>query len=424
MTAVDDSYAVVVGISAYRQLTRLPPTVVNDARDVHALLIDPNAGGYRREQAQLLLDEAATGAALRTALAGLASAAGPESTVLVYFSGHGGRVENGPETGEYLLPVDSVAESARSLAETSISGPELSQLVAAIPARQLLVVFDCCHAGGIGQPKDALTTGPVLKSGLPEQYYEALRAGRGRVIVASSRSTESSWVLPGASNSLFTTHLLAGLRGGVASDDGLVRVFDLFEYLQPRVTADQPQQHPVFKADLENNFAVALYLGGQKGVVARDEEGYRYDAYISYVDREPDATWVWQTLVPRLEAAGLRVAVSGDVEQPGVARVVGVERGIAQAKRTVLVLSPAYVEDGMAHFENVIAQTMGIQEGTYRLLPVKTAAVDPSRLPVRLSSLTTLDLTRPARAEREMQRLISALQGPLPTRSHLERGAP
>jgi hypothetical protein len=189
------------------------------------------------------------------------------------------------------------------------------------------------------------------------------------------------------------------------------------------VTADQPQQHPVFKADLETNFAVALYLGGQKGVVARDDQGYRYDAYVSYVDKEPDATWVWETLVPQLEGAGLRVAVSGDVEQPGVERVVSVERGISQSKRTVLVLSPAYLEDGMAHFENVLAQTMGVQEGAYRLLPIKTAPIDPDRVPVRLSMLATLDLTRPARAGREMQRLVTALQGPLPTRSDFEGGS-
>ena len=432
MTAVDNSYALVVGVSAYQHLNPLPPTVGNDARDVHALLVDPNAGGYRPDQTQLLLDDAATGAALRTALAGLATAAGPDATVLLYYSGHGGRVETGAETGQYLLPVDAVAESAQTLAATSISGDEFSRLLAAIPARQLLVVFDCCHAGGIGQPKgvaDLAAAGPaapapIIKSGLAEQYYDALRAGSGRAIVASSRSTESSWVLPGASNSLFTAHLLAGLKGGVASDDGLVRIFDLFEYLQPRVTADQPEQHPVFKADLETNFAVALYLGGQKGLVARDDQGYRYDAYISYVDHEPDATWVWETLVPQLEAAGLRVAVSGDVEQPGVERVVSVERGISQSKRTVLVLSPAYLDDGMANFENVLAQTMGVQEGTYRLLPVKTAPIDGGRLPVRLSMLSTLDLTRPGRAGREMQRLVSALQGPLPTRSDFERGTP
>ena len=37
----------------------------------------------------------------------------------------------------------------------------------------------------------------------------------------------------------------------------------------------------------------------------------------------------------------------------------------------MILLSQAYVEDNMADFENVMAQSMGIEEGSYRLLPVK-----------------------------------------------------
>jgi hypothetical protein len=320
-------------------------------------------------------------------------------------------VESGAYAGEYLLPVDVVPNRVN---KTAISGDEFTTALRAIPARKVVVVLDCCHSAGIGQPKDA--TAPVIKAGFSDSYYDALKEGRGRVILASSRSTESSWVLPGAENSLFTQHLLAGMQGGIPSDDGLIRIFDLFEYLQPRVTGDQPNQHPIFKAELEENFAVALYLGGQKGVVPKDEEGFRYDAYVSYVDREPDATWVWDTLLPRLEEAGLRIAVSGDVEEPGVARVVNVERGIKQAKRTVVVLSEVYLADHVADFENVLAQTMGVQEGNYRLLPVEIAPIDASQLPVRLSILTTLNLIHPRRAEREFGRLVRALQGPLPRR--------
>ena len=222
-------------------------------------------------------------------------------------------------------------------------------------------------------------------------------------------------MLRGAANSLFTQHLLAGLHGGIATDDGLIRVFDLFEYVQPRVTADHPQQHPIFKAELEENFPVALRLGGQASAVAKDADGFRYDAYVSYVDRDPDATWVWEMLAPRLEQAGLRVAVSGDVEAPGVcARVVGIEQGIRQAKRTVIVLSEAYLTDQITTFENTLAQTMGLQEGTYRLLPVKIGEIDEAKLPTRLGMLTTLNLAHPGRAAREFDRLIRALQGPLP----------
>lgn len=385
--------------------------MLQDARDVHDLLADPQHCGYPPGNVQLLLDGAATQTAIRQALADLAARSNLDSTVFCYVSSHGGRIESGPRAGEYLLPVDTVYTAAESVAQTAISGDEFTEALRAIPTRKVVVAFDCCHSGGIGQPKDAAV--PEIKA-LPESYYDALKAGQGRAILASSRSSEYSWVLPGAPNSLFTHHLLAGLRGGTSSDDGLVRIFDLFEYLQPRVTGDQPHQHPIFKAELEENLPVALYLGGQQGVVPRDEEGFRYDAYVSYVEQEPDAAWVWETLVPRLEEAGMRVAVSGDVEEPGVARVVNIERGIRQAKRTVIVLSQAYLADSMADFENQLAQTMDVREGTYRLLPVKIAPLDEGRLPTRLSMLTTLDLIHPRRAEREFERLVQALRGPLP----------
>jgi hypothetical protein len=411
---MDRSYALVIGIANYEQINKLPSTVLKDAQDIHGLLVDPDHCGYPPDNVELLLDSQATQSALRQSLADIADCSDEDSIIFIYISSHGGRVESGPRAGEYLLPVDADYTSSKSLAQTAISGDEFTEALRAIPARKVMVVFDCCHAGGIGQPKDAAVS--TLKTGFSESYYDALKQGRGRVILASSRSTEYSYVLPGADNSLFTQHLLAGLRGGIPSEDGLIRIFDLFEYLQPRVTGDQPKQHPIFKAEMEENFPVALYLGGQKGVVPTDEQGFRYDAYVSYVDREPDATWVWDTLVPRLEDAGLRVAVSGDVEEPGVARVVSIERGLEQSRRTVVVLSEAYLADHMADFENVLAQTMGIQEGTYRLLPIKIASIDEAHLPTRLSMLVTLNLAHPRRAEREFGRLIRALQGPLPRR--------
>jgi hypothetical protein len=409
-----NAHALIVGIANYQYINKLPPTVLNDAQGVYNLLVDPDYCGYLPGNVQHLSDKQATQAAMRQALASLAARCDPDSTVFFYISSHGGQIEAGACAGEYLLPVDTLYRTDKIIAETAISGMEFTIALRAVPARKVVVVFDCCHAGGIGQPKNVAAS--VMKTGFSDGYYDALRTGRGRAILASSRNTEYSYVLPGAENSLFTQHLLAGLRGGIPSEDGLVRIFDLFEYLQPRVTADQPNQHPIFKAELEENFSVALYLGGKKGIVLKDEEGFRYDAYISYADREPDATWVWDVLVPRLESMDLRIAVSGEVEEPGVARAVNIERGIRQAKRTVIVLSEAYLVDNIADFENVLAQTMGIQEGTYRLLPVKLESVDDSQLPTRLSMLTTLDLSYPRHAEREFERLAQALQGPLPRR--------
>jgi hypothetical protein len=121
-------------------------------------------------------------------------------------------------------------------------------------------------------------------------------------------------------------------------------------------------------------------------------------------------------LVPRLEEAGLAVAVSGDVEQPGAFRVVGAERGITRARRTVAVLSEAYLEDEMTGFIDALAQTVGLEEGFARLLPVCFGDLPASRLPARLRMLVRLDLGHPGRGRRNFNRLVKALHSPVPAK--------
>jgi hypothetical protein len=408
VAAFAHAHALLIGIAAYAHLPRLP--AVRDTADLHALLTDPARGGYPPGQVRVLTEEAATVDAIRQALRDLAAACDPASTAFLYFSGHGGRITSGPRRGEYLLPFEAEYPTEAGTGP-AISGEELTEALRAVPARRVVVVFDCCHAGGIGQPKGGAI--PALTPGLSESYYAGLAATRGRVILASSRDGEFSYVPAGSDYGLFTQHLLAGLQGGAAGADGQVRIFDLFEYLQPRVTATQPHQHPLFKGELEENFAVALHQAGPPGVAPLAADGYRYDVYISYVDREPDSAWVWDTLVPRLEAAGLRMAVAHDLEEPGVARVFSVERGITQARRVIAVLSDAYLADHDAEFATILGQTAGITGGTYRLLPVQIAPLGtpPS---LRLSALVTLDFTHPGRADRTFARLVQALHSPLP----------
>lgn len=415
MTGMDNAHALVIGIANYQHISALPATVLNDAQEVYNLLIDPSMCGYQPEHVTLLRDQDATQAAIRQALASLSARANSDSTVFFYISSHGGRVESGPAAGEYLLPVDTDYSSSESVARTAIAGAEFTEALRAIPARKVLVAFDCCHSGGIGQPKDALA--PAIKAGFSDSYYEQLKTGKGRVILASSRDDEYSWVLPGAPNSLFTQQLLAGLRGGIASEDGLIRIFEIFEYIQPRITAAQQNQHPIFKGELEENFPVALYVGGKKGVVAKAEDGYKYDVYVSYSEKDPDATWVWETLLPQFEQADLKVAVSDDVAELGVARVVNVERGMQQARRTLAILSPSYMQNNMAQFENVLGQTMSVEEGRARLFTAFLAEIDNSVLPARLSSnmigtVNLSDLTS-RRGKMQLDKLISALKAPL-----------
>ncbi len=419
MPGMENVHALVIGIAAYRHIASLPVNVRYDAEDMHAVLTDPELGGYSPDRVTLLVDEQATRAGILQALDDLAQRTDPDSVVTIYLSAHGGQVEAGPHRGEYILPADVTGDlsDAGALADTAISGALFGQQLQAIPARKVWVILDCCHAGGIGTPKAGSTGLPSLRPGFTEDYYSGLSQGKGRVIYASARPDEVSYLLPGDRNSLFTKHLLAGLRGGVRSDDGFVRVFHLYEYVQPRVTEERPDQHPLFKGELEDNFPVALYRGGQPGTVPRDPEGFEYDAYISYAEAEPDKAFVWRELVPYLQQAGVRVAVSGMVEEPGVDRVLAIPEAMARCKRAVLVLTPRYFEDRWARFQALVDATRGIEEGKYRLLPlVADPGVDVSQLPMFVRMLTLLDITDPYMGDVNLARLVQILKGPLPQR--------
>jgi hypothetical protein len=409
MPNLENAHALIVGIANYKKTKPLPATVLKDAQDIYNLLVSPNHCGYVADNVQLLLDSQATQTNLRQALGILAQRSNAESSVLLYISSHGGQVEFGPQAGEYLLPVDADCTSGASLAQTAIAGTEFTEALRAIPARKLVVIFDCCHAGGIGQPKEA--NAPILKGGLSDSYYDVLKQGRGRVILASSRSAEKSYILPGATNSLFTQHLLDGLRGGAIAPGGVIRILDLFSYLQPKVTSGSPDQHPILKAEIEENFPIALYLGGKSATPlpsALPPDSYDYDVFISYQGKEPDKSWVRKTLLPYLESEGLRVSL--DIRFPlGVPTIKSMERAIQQSRYTLVILSPSYLESSFAEFENLIAQHWGLEQSKNRLIPLLREPCNP-RLGLRI--LFMLDMTDEEEFDINMERLVYQLRQP------------
>jgi len=256
----------VIGVANYPRVNRLPEAVLQDARDVADLLRSGDYCGYPPANVALLLDGQATADGIRQGLRRLAQATGPGDTAVIFFSGHGGRVEGGPDSGTYLIPFDCDPSRLR---DTAIGGEELTGLISDIKAGKLVVLLDACHSAGAGELK-ALAPLDNIKAGLDEKTYDALAASAGRVIMASSRSSEVSLILDGMQNSLFTHYLLEALKGeSISYGDGVVRVFDVFHYVSDRVPAraanSHAAQHPIFKArDVEGNFPLALRLGGKQ----------------------------------------------------------------------------------------------------------------------------------------------------------------
>lgn len=240
------------------------PHTVDDAAGLADILRDPGRGAYPPQQVHLLTAEAATRDGILAALGALAQQAQPDATVVVYFSGHGYEAKSGIGRSYFLLPH---GYDAQNLMDTAVSGRELTQALLAIPQQKLLLLLDCCHAGGLD---DAKAPGAQLtKAPLPPEAEQILAQGSGRVVIASSRADELSFA--GKPYSAFTLALIEALSGeGVARKDGYVRVADLAGHAREKVPQrTHNRQHPILNFEQADNFAVAYYAGGDatpKGV--------------------------------------------------------------------------------------------------------------------------------------------------------------
>ena len=363
-------YGLVVGIAEYEYINSLPESVINDAQDIRSCLVSENLCAYKSGNVRILTDAQATKDNLLEAFGWLASMGEEDSTIFIYFSGHGGRITEGEFSGEYLLPSDCSYSSEQVLAESSILGSKFVDLIDQVRSRKMIVILDCCHASGIGHAKDA--SFGSLKAGLGNAYLEKLKSGRGRVVFASSRESEYSYVLQGERNSVFTKHLLDGLNGGVQSPDGLVRVFDLFHYIQPLVRKDESRQHPIFKCEVEENFPIALALGGKAvGAPELADDQYEYDVFVTYHDgSSEDKQWVRKRLVPAIEAKGVKACVEYRDFALGPPKDIQRESSVKKSRYTLTILSNKFCEEKLRSFENSMAYQLEEEDGRYRIIGV------------------------------------------------------
>lgn len=361
------NFCLIVGISSYQYIRSLPSSVTNDANSIHDLLTSCEMG-FPSENVMQLVDDGATGEAIRHKLEVIAEHSTYESTVLIYFLGHGTQLVSGSNAGVYLLPVDVRYRSDEELAQTSISGENFGEVLREICARRVVIFFDCCHSGGIGEAKQLY--GKELQSGLPEYYYQQLTKDSGRVIISSSRSDEVSWVSPGEKNGLFTKHLLDGFQGKAIKTGNTIRVMDLFDYIQQKVTEERSNQHPFFIAELRENYPIALLPS--HNVLAPDlntpDDGFNYDVFISYRHVPADRAWVKKKLVPALRASELNVCLDDSCFRLGRPIMMEMERAVLESRYTLAVFSPDYNDSGFTELENIMAQHLGLETQKVRFI--------------------------------------------------------
>lgn len=153
-------HALLIGIDAYPGPNPGPlGGCVHDVDDVQGLLL-ASLAAPQITRLVAPLDAASpatppTRANILAALEGLAEV-GPEDRVLIYYSGHGARVEvragRRVSPREALVPLDA-SEGADGALRGLIFDSELGARLAAIASRtqQVSVILDCCHSGGVAR---------------------------------------------------------------------------------------------------------------------------------------------------------------------------------------------------------------------------------------------------------------------------------
>lgn len=294
----DNGHALIIGVGADLLNT------IDDAQGLADILKDEERCAYPPGQVHLLTGPAADRGAVLAALDKLAQTTDEESTVVVYFSGHGYEVSTPVDDVYFLLPH---GYDLNRLKRTAIKGAEFTARLRAIRARKLLVLLDCCQAGGVGQAK-APHIDAMIKAPLPPEAVELLAEGSGRVLIASSQENEKSYA--GRPYSAFTLALIEALSGvGVAKQDGYVRVADVALHARQVVPGrTKHRQHPILHFEHADNFVLAYYAGG-----AKQAKGLPFDVEPE-IEPEPGA-WRGAALDQRDQTVhGPQTNIAGDMQ--------------------------------------------------------------------------------------------------------------
>lgn len=289
--AFEGGFALLVGVDENQVKEWALPTVANDVEELRKVLVHPERCAYREEHVKVVSGPAATRDGVLSGLEWLGEQLGKakDATAVVYYSGHGFRDPARPEAF-YLVPYDA---RPQALVSRSLRAEDFAAAVAALAPARLLVVLDCCHAGGMNVK--ALPAAPALASAAaPASLFasggegatpaegakglEVLAQGSGRAVLSSSRDDQPSSVRRDGKLSLFTYHLVEALTGHAQPQEGAreVLVSDVMSHVHRRVPESARadwgrEQEPQYQ--VTGNFPVALLLGGggwTKGIAAPD----------------------------------------------------------------------------------------------------------------------------------------------------------
>ncbi len=244
-----NTYAIVIGISKYKNVTHLE-FADRDARAFDDFLLSDAGGRIPAANIEEFLNENATRTNVGDAISEIARKAKPGDRVYFFFAGHGDmedltQVENG-----LLLLYNSPNGNYFGMNDDVLEILDLKRYLSPLSERgvEMIFIVDACHAGN-------------LKGGIQgiEQTASALAASWGKEYKILScqpnqLSLESAeW---GGGRGLFSFELEEGMKGlADMNNDGIVSMYELQNYIQTNVAKySEGKQIPMITGDLSKPF--------------------------------------------------------------------------------------------------------------------------------------------------------------------------
>lgn len=218
-------YAVVIGVEQYRKDLPRVNFASHDARVMKEYLT--KRLGFAEENVVSLVNEHAAKSDMEKYLEyWLPEHVDHDSTVLIYYSGHG--ASNFKTHEGYLLPFDG---DPTYLDGTGYSLKRLYETLEKSPAREVVVMLDSCFSGTGGRSVMSKGLRPVIVS-----VENPVLAGGKTVVLTASSGVQASSTYSSKSHGLLTYFLLKGLQGSAdQNNDGAIDLSEVYTYVKPHV---------------------------------------------------------------------------------------------------------------------------------------------------------------------------------------------
>ncbi|MBT8288535.1 MAG: caspase family protein [Bacteroidia bacterium] len=264
-----NSYALLIGIG-----DKGIEYSTDDAQLLYDVLTDEKLAGYPIENVTMLVREQATKENILKAFEDLRKKVDDESSIVLYYSGHGRRVAdkttNFGEDDYFLEPYGT--HGASDFRKECIMAKDLKALINQLHAERLVFFFDCCHAQGMTKGDDLLDATSRIDTQLADQKIQqadsvemvkAIDDEQAFVIISACKDHEKSIRWSDEPNSLFTKHLAHVLKGDhdVLFEDPYIRIMDVLTHIIEEVSNEartwERSDRPFVNAQIDHNFPVS-----------------------------------------------------------------------------------------------------------------------------------------------------------------------